>query len=163
MSKSVAEILQEVENRGELEAICVDIRIARQIKNRFEGLTVEDYNDGEGFAFDGRLYIRWQGGWYDGTNHPRSPYPELRDKLPGYHLKEIPKRNYGSYGKIIEELEELNDAHEQGSKIMQLVELADVYGAIEGYLQENFPGMEMHDLKKFSDITKRAFKNGYRG
>jgi len=80
----------------------------------------------------------------------------------GYHLKDIPKRNYGSFGKIQEELEELDDAHRQGSKVMMLVELSDMYGAIEGYLEENFPGMKMHDLAKFSDITKRAFKNGYR-
>lgn len=82
--------------------------------------------------------------------------------MTGYHITEIKKRNYGSAGKIQEELDELNDAHEQGSKIMQLVELSDLYGAIEGYLQQNFPGMTMQDLKKFSDITKRAFESGER-
>lgn len=82
--------------------------------------------------------------------------------MAGYHIAEIKKRNYGSAGKIQEELDELNDAHEQGSKIMQLVELSDLYGAIEGYLQQNFPGMSMQDLKKFSDITKRAFESGER-
>lgn len=82
--------------------------------------------------------------------------------MAGYHIAEIKKRNYGSAGKIQEELDELNDAHEQGSKIMQLVELSDLYGAIEGYLQQNFPGMTMQDLKKFSDITKRAFESGER-
>lgn len=82
--------------------------------------------------------------------------------MAGYHIAEIKKRLYGSAGKIQEELDELNDAHEQGSKIMILVELSDLYGAVEGYLEQNFPGMEMHDLKKFSDITKRAFKSGAR-
>lgn len=82
--------------------------------------------------------------------------------MAGYHIAEIKKRLYGSAGKIQEELDELNDAHEQGSKIMILVELSDLYGAVEGYLEQNFPGMKMHDLKKFSDITKRAFKEGAR-
>ena len=82
--------------------------------------------------------------------------------MAGYHIAEIKKRLYGSAGKIQEELDELNDAHEQGSKIMVLVELSDLYGALEGYLESNFPGMQMHDLKKFSDITKRAFKEGAR-
>lgn len=82
--------------------------------------------------------------------------------MAGYHIAEIKKRLYGSAGKIQEELDELNDAHEQGSKIMVLVELSDLYGAIEGYLEEYFPGMQMHDLKKFSDITKRAFREGVR-
>lgn len=82
--------------------------------------------------------------------------------MAGYHISDIKKRNYGSAGKIQEELDELNDAHEQGSKVMQLIELSDLYGAIEGYLQQNFPGMNMYDLKKFSDITKRAFESGER-
>lgn len=82
--------------------------------------------------------------------------------MAGYHIKNIKKCNYGSMGKIQEELEELSDAHRQGSRIMMLVELADIYGALEGFLQENFPDMQMHDLKKFSDITKRAFKEGVR-
>ncbi|QPI18273.1 hypothetical protein POP15_225 [Pectobacterium phage POP15] len=163
MSKSIAEILQEVENRGELEALNVDIRIAYRFTNQFQGVSVENYNDGEGFCFENRLYIRWQGGWYDGTNHPQSPYPELRDKLPGYHIADIKKRRFGSFGKIQEEVEECLDAHQQGSHIMMLVELSDLYGAMEGFLAENYPGFTMSDLAKFSSITGRAFRNGYRG
>lgn len=162
MSKSVAEILNEVENRGELEAIGAKIKITRQVGSKFEGISVENYGDGEGFAFDGRIYIRWQGGWYDGTNHPMSPCRELGDKLPGYHITEIKKRRFGSFGKIQEEIEECLDAHQQGSHIMMLVELSDLYGAIEGYLAENYPGFKMSDLSKFSGITQRAFRNGHR-
>ncbi|HBT0444721.1 hypothetical protein EPNKCIFM_00108 [Klebsiella phage KP13-16] len=82
--------------------------------------------------------------------------------MAGYHIKEIEKRRYGSLGKIQEEVEELLDAHQQGSYIMMLVELSDLYGAIEGFMEENFPDMKIADLKKFSDITKRAFKEGHR-
>jgi len=45
---------------------------------------------------------------------------------------------------------------------MILVELSDILGAIEAYLDKHHPGMKLDDLKKMSDITKRAFINGRR-
>lgn len=86
----------------------------------------------------------------------------MSDK-PGYHLDKIAKRRFGSFGKIQEEVEEALDAHRQGSHIMMLVELSDLYGAIEGFLKENYPNFRMEDLKKFAEITRRAFENGHRG
>jgi phosphoribosyl-ATP pyrophosphohydrolase len=78
----------------------------------------------------------------------------------GYHVTNIEKGKLGSISKIQEELEELKDAEKQQSKIMMMVELSDLYGAIEEYcIQQN---ITMEDLKIFSDITKRAFKNGRR-
>lgn len=82
------------------------------------------------------------------------------EDAPGYHLSDIPKGNLGEISKIVEEALELQDAHRQNSKIMELVELADLYGAIESYI--NRIGIDFKDLKKFSDITKRAFENGRR-
>lgn len=86
----------------------------------------------------------------------------MNDK-PGYHLSKIEKRRFGSLGKIQEEVEELIDAHRQGSNIMVLIEMSDLYGAMEGFLAENYPSMTMGDLQKFSSITARAFRNGHRG
>ncbi len=80
----------------------------------------------------------------------------------GYHRKVIPKRPYGTLGKIEEELEELRDAEEQGNKILVLCELADLVGAIEGYLETSVPGLTLQDLITMSDATKRAFKSGHR-
>jgi hypothetical protein len=80
---------------------------------------------------------------------------------PGYHTVDIPKGELGEFSKIKEECLELEDALEQGSEIMALVELADLYGAIEAYLEKHHK-LTVGDLKKFSDITKRAFKNGRR-
>lgn len=85
------------------------------------------------------------------------------ENKPGYHLDKIEKRRFGSLGKIQEEVEELLDAHRQGSHVMILVEMSDLYGAMQGFLEENYPGFKMEDLKKFSMITQRAFKNGHRG
>lgn len=86
----------------------------------------------------------------------------MSDK-PGYHIDKIEKRRFGTLGKIQEEVEELFDAVAQGSKVMALVELSDLYGAMEGYLAENYPGIQMGDLEKFAAITRRAFENGHRG
>lgn len=79
----------------------------------------------------------------------------------GYHLNEIPKGQLGESSKIMEELLELQDAEAQDNKILALVELADIYGAINLYLQKHFM-LSMEDLKKMSDATARAFKDGSR-
>lgn len=78
----------------------------------------------------------------------------------GYHLRDIKKGKLGDISKIEEELEELKDAIEQDCKIMTMVELSDLYGAIEAFAETQ--GLKMEDLEKFSKITKRAFENGYR-
>ena len=78
----------------------------------------------------------------------------------GYHITQIERGEYGTLGKVLEEVHEAIDAQAQGSKIMLTVELADIYGALEEVAVQN--GLTMADLKIFSDITKRAFINGVR-
>ena len=81
---------------------------------------------------------------------------------PGYHTREIKKGILGDVSKIREEVEELEDAEYQGCAIMALVELSDLYGAIEIYLAKHHPGTSMHDLSIMSMITQRAFTSGRR-
>lgn len=81
---------------------------------------------------------------------------------PGYHLKEIPKGVLGDLSKVFEELHEASDAEEQGAKVMVLVELSDVLGALDAYLKNHHPGVGLEDLIKMSEITQRAFKSGRR-
>lgn len=81
---------------------------------------------------------------------------------PGYHLTEIPKGALGRISKIQEELDELRDAMDQDCKVMALVELSDMIGAVQAYLDNHFPGFTVQDLITFSQITKRAFENGHR-
>lgn len=81
---------------------------------------------------------------------------------PGYHLQDIPKGQLGEISKIEEELLELKDAHEQRSKIMELVELSDMLGAVALYLEKHHAGTSINDLQIFSAITRRAFENGHR-
>lgn len=50
--------------------------------------------------------------------------------MAGYHIREITKGTYGDFSKVVEEMEELLDAHDQNAKIMVLCELADLYGAM---------------------------------
>lgn len=78
----------------------------------------------------------------------------------GYHKNKIQKGKLGEFSKIKEEFFELQDAHEQNDKILILCELSDMIGSIEEYLKKW--NMELIDLKKFSDKTKSAFKEGKR-
>jgi hypothetical protein len=78
----------------------------------------------------------------------------------GYHLSEIKKGELGKSSKIQEELDELVDAETQNNKIMAMVELSDLYGALEAVAQAY--GLSMQDLKIMSDATKRAFHSGAR-
>jgi len=82
--------------------------------------------------------------------------------MAGYHIKEIPKGTYGTVGKILEEAFELEDAQNQGVRIMALLELSDLYGAMQGYLRQEFPGLTMEDLAQMSEVTERAFQTGGR-
>lgn len=80
----------------------------------------------------------------------------------GYHMTEIEKGELGKLSKIREELDEAIDAEKQQCKIMTLVELSDMMGAIESYLESNFTDITIRDLITMSNITKRAFKAGRR-
>lgn len=80
--------------------------------------------------------------------------------MAGYHVREIPPGVFGEISKIREELEELEDAHAQGVRIMELCELSDLYGAIEAYAQTL--GVTMEDLRAMNDRTKKAFHDGTR-
>lgn len=73
----------------------------------------------------------------------------------------IPKSNFGSFEKILEEVWEIRDAVYQNNKLLVCCEMADLIGAIEGYSSKNF-GLEIEDLQKMSQLTKRAFEAGSR-
>ncbi len=81
---------------------------------------------------------------------------------PGYHLTEIPKGVIGESSKLLEEVLELQDAEAQNAKVMALVELSDLVGATEHYLEKHFPATTIDDLIIMSRITRRAFENGRR-
>jgi hypothetical protein len=80
----------------------------------------------------------------------------------GYHVNPIPRGEFGEVDKIAEEAIEFLDAIEQGVDVMALVELADLYGAMEGYLEKHHPTITMEDLSKMSKVTARAFQDGTR-
>lgn len=80
--------------------------------------------------------------------------------MPGYHIKPISKGTLGDLSKIREELDEAEDAREQGSKIMELLELSDLYGALKARVEKL--GCSMEDLSTMSRITCRAFRSGER-
>lgn len=79
----------------------------------------------------------------------------------GYHLTNINKGVLGERSKITEEYLEWQDACEQECKVMELVELSDLLGAIDSYVNTQY-NLSLDDLLKMKDITERAFKNGRR-
>lgn len=80
----------------------------------------------------------------------------------GYHKKTIAKGVLGRSSKIQEELDELYDAEEQQCKILALCELSDLIGAIQSYVEHNYPNMTLSDLIQMSNLTKQAFNDGSR-
>ena len=57
---------------------------------------------------------------------------------------------------------ELQDAEKQQAKVMALVELSDIIGAVEHYLRVHHSSVSIEDLIVMAHITKRAFDNGRR-
>jgi hypothetical protein len=78
----------------------------------------------------------------------------------GYHIRTITRGVLGQPSKIREELEELEDALEQNVKIMALVELSDLYGAVKA--MATTLGTSMEELKAMQEVTARAFQDGSR-
>jgi phosphoribosyl-ATP pyrophosphohydrolase len=119
----------------------------------YDTLPVKKINDSDGIIITAETY---------GKPYFRFGFiPEREsDNVYGYHTTEIKKGEIGTISKIQEELDELKDAEKQESKIMMMVELSDLYGALEEYCLKQ--DITMEDLRIFSDITKRAFKNGRR-
>lgn len=82
--------------------------------------------------------------------------------MSGYHLNKIEKGVLGESSKIMEEVLELQDAEKQDVKIMALIELSDMVGAIQMYLNKHYPDITLNDLIAMSNVTKRAFESGHR-
>ena len=78
----------------------------------------------------------------------------------GYHNRKIKKGILGEFSKIEEEFQELQDGHQQGNKLLELCELADLQGAIEAYVARY--NLTLEDLNAMKELTKRAFKDGSR-
>lgn len=79
---------------------------------------------------------------------------------PGYHISNICKGELGYSSKILEEVNELIDAENQNNKIMSMLELSDIYGALNECAKSY--NITMEDLKIMSECTSRAFKNNKR-
>lgn len=99
----------------------------------------------------------------DNSPDPHRHVPtDMSPSARGYHSREIARGKYGELSKILEELDEAFDADAQGDAVMLLVELADMVGAIEGFLERRYPGINVEMLCVHSRNTKRAFEAGHR-
>ena len=77
-----------------------------------------------------------------------------------YHKTKITKGELGKISKVQEEIDEYKDAIEQDNVIMAMLELCDIYGALELVAKNH--KLSMKDLKTMSDATKSAFEDGTR-
>lgn len=96
-----------------------------------------------------------------GCAEPRLSQTIRLGKKPAYHDSIIPKHPVGSFEKILEEVEEIKDAKLANNKVMELVEISDLLGAIEMYTKKEY-GITLQDLDKMNKTTQRAFINGRR-
>ncbi len=80
----------------------------------------------------------------------------------GYHKRTIKRGKTGEASKIMEEAEEFIDAIEQDVTLMGLIELSDLYGAMDAYLKKHHPSVSMDDLAKMAALTKKVFEEGHR-
>lgn len=78
----------------------------------------------------------------------------------GYHIRKISKGTLGSRSKITEEYEEFLDAYDHNNTVMELLELSDLLGAIEAYIQSY--NITLYQLITMMNATKRAFQDGTR-
>lgn len=95
-------------------------------------------------------------------NPDQVEHPELEEPDFGYHIAVIPRGTYGEFSKIKEEVLELEDALAQNNPIMALNELADLYGAMCGYMERHHPSIGIEGLSKMARATARAFQVGDR-
>ena len=79
----------------------------------------------------------------------------------GYHKRKIEKGVLGEYSKIQEEIQELDDAQEQGAKVLIICELCDLIGSIEAYAENKF-NLSLNDLVDMMNKTKSSFIEGKR-
>lgn len=80
-----------------------------------------------------------------------------------YHKREIQKGEVGCVSKIREELDELEEVAERGQRILCLWELADIYLAMEMFIERNYGHMlSMSDVEQLAHETRLAFRDGTR-
>lgn len=76
----------------------------------------------------------------------------------GYHKTTIQRGSYGNFSKIEEEFLELKDANEDDDPILELCEISDLIGAIEGYVRIKY-NITLGEVMKFMEKTK-SVKSG---
>ncbi len=79
---------------------------------------------------------------------------KTRKQGPGYHITTIKKGVVGELSKVMEECKELQDAEQQGVRIMALVELSDMHAAIFRYLERHYPDVTMEELESMAASTE---------
>lgn len=133
--------------------------LAKKLNSTVDGhMYIHSYDD-KGLCNKTHGHTEWDLFKYIGNIFTES---EIGKTKTGYHLTTFVKGIYGEISKIKEEIYELEDAHEQKNKIMELVELSDIICAIKGYLKKEHSNIKLEDLITMAEATERAFNSGER-
>lgn len=79
-------------------------------------------------------------------------------KHGSFHIAAIPKGTLGEFSKIKEEVLEAEDAIAQRNKVMELVELSDLVGAIDLYMEKHWPQIGLTGLIQMSSLCHSVIK-----
>lgn len=93
----------------------------------------------------------------NGWKWPASVLSEKK-KHHHFHKRDIPEGVFGDFSKIEEEFFEAKDAVEQDVKVMLLIELTDLLGAIRGYMDKNYPGIGFDGLVKMMQLHHKVIE-----
>lgn len=74
-----------------------------------------------------------------------------------YHDTDIPKGVLGQFSKIMEEVLEMKDAIDRNAKVMVIAEMVDIIGALELYVEANYPCLTLADLVTMSQLTRQSY------
>lgn len=73
-----------------------------------------------------------------------------------FHVMPVRQGTYGELSKIQEELDEALDAETRGQKLLLMIELSDIIGAVAGVAERH--GYSLDDLIQFSELRRNVFR-----
>ena len=73
-----------------------------------------------------------------------------------FHVMPVRRGTYGELSKVQEELDEALDAETRGQKLLLMIELSDIIGAVAGVAERH--GYSLDDLIQFSELRRNVFR-----
>jgi hypothetical protein len=109
---------------------------------------------------DGKV-VGWQDFSEDGIAGS-GKYAQLNIKFEPIVEPELKQNRgvYGQFSKLEEEFAEMKEAYENSDSIALLTESSDFIGALEEFIEKQFPPLTLNDLILHSNNKKKAYAEG---